>query len=203
MALQAYPSHRKSSHDAKQGRMRRHRPGVGYWVTLLCLWKPTKTTPAIVPPRAFCRRQPGASATPPAAAVRSRILKIAQPLMAGFTVHKPSQSRQGRQVLAHGHYLRTATIYFFRPGRDFVASRSHSPSLERLGYFQTHPRLFAVARPEPAPPRPPSQSRFFSSGPASVPTGQPEISQPQGGWSFIPNVIRPEGTAANQRPFRT
>ena len=61
---------------------------------------------------------------------RARLMKIAQPFMAGFWVGKPPQSRPGRQVLAHGHHLRTAANYFFRPSRDFFVSGLNHPALK-------------------------------------------------------------------------
>jgi hypothetical protein len=55
----------------------------------------------------------------------ARLLKIAQPFMAGFTVAKPHQSRQGRQKRS---FVPDGTVYH----------HPRSPSLKRLGYFQNH-----------------------------------------------------------------
>ena len=68
-------------------------------------------------------------------------LKIAQPLMAGFTVRQRPQSRQGRKVFADGHHC--ARPPFFLPS---LAGLFHLvdaiPSHEWLGYcHRVAPRL--------------------------------------------------------------
>ena len=91
-------------------------------------------------PAPYCRSQPGASATPPAFLSSEN-----SPAIDGWVQVWPAAPvPQGRQVLAHGHYLRRATNYFFRPGRDFFFYAAATPAINGWAIAENLPRLTAL-----------------------------------------------------------
>jgi len=91
-------------------------------------------------PASCCRSQPGASATSPAFLSSEN-----SPAIDGWVQVWPAAPvPQGRQVLAHGHYLRRATNYFFRPGRDFFFYAAATPAINGWAIAENLPRLTAL-----------------------------------------------------------